>query len=56
MRAMCPCPADITYLFAQRRPNVFEVGPTLYKCYTNVLCLLGRLGRPINPLNVGFAD
>ena len=20
--------------------NVFDVGPTLYKCYTNVLCLL----------------
>ena len=27
--------------FVQRRPNVFNVGPTLYKCYTNVLCLLG---------------
>ena len=27
--------------FIQRRPNVFHVGPTLYKCYTNVLCLLG---------------
>ena len=27
--------------FVQRRPNVFDVGPTLYKCYTNVLCLLG---------------
>ena len=25
----------------QRRPNVFDVGPTLYKCYTNALCLLG---------------
>ena len=25
----------------QRRPNVFDVGPTLYKCYTNILCLLG---------------
>ena len=22
--------------FVQRRPNVFDVGPTLYKCYTNV--------------------
>ena len=22
--------------------NVFDVGPTLYKCHTNVLCLLGR--------------
>ena len=27
--------------FAQRRPNVHDVGPTVYKCYTNVLCLLG---------------
>ena len=27
--------------FIQRRPNVFDVGQTLYKCYTNVLCLLG---------------
>ena len=27
--------------FVQRRPNVFDVGPTLYKCYTNVVCLLG---------------
>ena len=27
--------------FIQRRSNVFDVGPTLYKCYTNVLCLLG---------------
>ena len=26
--------------FIQRRPNVFDVGPTLYKCYQNVLCLL----------------
>ena len=25
--------------FVQRRPNVFAVGPTLYKCY--VSCLLG---------------
>ena len=25
----------------QRWTNVFDVGPTLYKCYTNVLCLLG---------------
>ena len=26
----------------QRRPNVFDGGPTLYKCYTNVLCLLTK--------------
>ena len=28
--------------FIQCRPNVKDFGPTLYKCYTNVLCLLGR--------------
>ena len=32
---------DVCITFAQRRPNVFDVGPTLYKCYTNVLCLRG---------------
>ena len=32
---------NICIIFVQRRPNVFDVGPTLYKCYTNVLCLLG---------------
>ena len=26
--------------FVQLWPNVLDVGPTLYKCYTNVLCLL----------------
>ena len=25
----------------QCRPNVFDVGPTLYKCFTDGLCLLG---------------
>ena len=30
----------ICITFVQCRPNVFDVGPTLYKCYTNVLCLL----------------
>ena len=34
---------NICTTFVQRRPNVFDVGPTLYKCYTNVLCLLGYL-------------
>ena len=33
---------NICKTFVQRRPNVFDVGPTLYKCYTNVLCLLGQ--------------
>ena len=35
---------NICITFIQRRPNVFDVGPTLYKCYTNVLCLLRRFG------------
>ena len=29
---------NICITFIQRRPNVFDVGPTLFKCYTNVLC------------------
>ena len=33
---------NICITFVQRRPNVEDVGPTLYKCYANVLCLLGR--------------
>ena len=32
---------NICITFVQRRPNVFDVGPTLYKCYANVLCSLG---------------
>ena len=32
---------NIRKIFVQCRPNVEDVGPTLYKCYTNVLCLLG---------------
>ena len=31
----------ICITFVQRRPNVFDAGPTLYKNYTHVLCLLG---------------
>ena len=31
---------NIRITFVQRRPNVFDVGPRLYKWYTNVLCLL----------------
>ena len=30
------------YDFIQCWANVEDVGPTMYKCYTNVLCLLGR--------------
>ena len=32
---------NICITFIQCRINVADVGPTLYKCYTNVLCLLG---------------
>ena len=32
---------NICITFIQCRPNVFDVGPTLYECYTNILCLLG---------------
>ena len=31
---------NICITFVQRRPNVFDVDPTFYKCYTNGLCLL----------------
>ena len=34
---------NICITFVQRRPNVFDVSPTLYKCYTNVFRLLGML-------------
>ena len=36
---------NICITFVQRRPNVSDVGPTLYKCYANVLCLLGLLAK-----------
>ena len=37
-------PVNTTHLydFVQCWTNVEDVGPTLYKCYRNVLCLLGR--------------
>ena len=31
---------NICVTFIERRPNVFDVGPAFYKCYTNGLCLL----------------
>ena len=31
---------NICITIIQRRPNVFAVGQTLYKCYTNALCLV----------------
>ena len=38
----CPVNTKHLYDFMQCWTNVEDVGPTLYKCYTNVLCLLGR--------------
>ena len=32
---------NICITFVQRQPNVCDIDPTLYKCHTNVLCLLG---------------
>ena len=32
---------NIFITVVQRRPNVFDVGPTLCKCHKHVLCLLG---------------
>ena len=36
---------NICITFIQCWPNVFDVGPTLYKCHINVLCLLGRINK-----------
>ena len=33
---------NICITFIQCRPSIFDFGPTLYKCYTNVLRLLGQ--------------
>ena len=37
-------------MFVQCRANVEDVGPTLYKCYENILCFLGMILR----LNAAF--
>ena len=34
---------NICIAFIQCWTNVEDVGPTLYKCFTNILCLLGML-------------
>ena len=38
-------------MYMQCRTKVEDVGPTLYKCYTNVLCLMGMytLSYPNKP-------
>ena len=33
--------------FIQRWPNVFDVGPTLYKCYTHV-CVYWAVGMAVS--------
>ena len=47
--SVCYCPENTNHLYniysLQCRPNVFDFVPTLYKCYTNVLCLLGGYRR-----------
>ena len=47
---------NICKTFVQRWPNVFDVGRTLYKCYTNVLCLLGQRRRRWAALNQHLVD
>ena len=38
--------------FIQCWPNIEDIVPTLYRCYTNVLCLLGRPIDKISSLSV----
>ena len=52
---------NICITFIQRQPNVFDVGPTLYKFYTNVSRLLGsymcisfNVGSLINQYNLCY--
>ena len=44
---------NICITFIQRRPNVFDAGPTLYKCHANVLCLLGMPSQSLASLSAG---
>ena len=55
------CWASVADVGLTLRANVKDVGPTSYKFYTNVLCLLGRRTSPqtlyISPMfNVGPAS
>ena len=40
--------SNVFITFVQCRPNVFDVGPTLYKCYTNIQFLLGPFKVPLS--------
>ena len=43
--------------FQQSRQNVFDVGPTLLRCYKNVLCLLGkRVTKAIDVMNTSWVS
>ena len=38
---------NILITFVQCRPNVEDVGPTLYKCYKNVLCMFAGIAASV---------
>ena len=46
---------NIFITFVQRRLNVFDVGPTLYKCFTNGLCLQGSVGRILSLVGLTYS-
>ena len=39
---------SICIALIQCRPNFVDLGPTLYKCNTDVLCLLGMTSQAAN--------
>ena len=45
LQSMTQQTQNIPLTFVQRRPKVFDVGPTLYKCYSNVSCVYCLLGK-----------
>ena len=47
-RGLYPVNTKYCMAFIQCRPNVFDAGPTLHKCYTNSLCLPGSAGPASN--------
>ena len=44
---------NIRITFVQCWANVFDVGPALYKCYTNVMCRLCTWSDPVSGLSPG---
>ena len=47
---------NICITFIQRPNNIFDVGLTLYKCYTNVLCLLCSRKRLIKSVIMNLSS